>query len=285
MIIKEFKMEEIETNEIKTEVKYEKEIRNIWEKLLKIKEVPELTENHKKCAFMQDTIYRNSLLFLGVGASNAITKKGKDLSKSCDIRPYNKNTPDEYEIHYEREGGEKEKGEREGGRKNYQYYKPMRKLAKKTGFINWSNIDITLFRETSQKTFECFFKNSELKEIMQEQLDLATRMIKDIKPEIIIASNTLVRKIFKVKIFEKRDKGFKSDVKSEFAFDTSPEVLIKYGTPLISAPKSATGEELKKTPIFFTSMLSGQRALDLGSFERLSWHINYVRGLPKKKNP
>jgi len=35
---------------------------------------------------------------------------------------------------------------------------------------------------------------------------------------------------------------------------------------------------LKNVPIFFTSMLTGQRALDNGSFERLIWHINFVLG-------
>ena len=33
---------------------------------------------------------------------------------------------------------------------------------------------------------------------------------------------------------------------------------------------------LNDTPIFFTSMLTGQRALDLGSYERLVWHIGFV---------
>ena len=33
---------------------------------------------------------------------------------------------------------------------------------------------------------------------------------------------------------------------------------------------------LQGTPIFFTSMLTGQRALDLGSYERLIWQIKYV---------
>ncbi|MEY3784343.1 MAG: hypothetical protein RLZZ230_665 [Candidatus Parcubacteria bacterium] len=33
-----------------------------------------------------------------------------------------------------------------------------------------------------------------------------------------------------------------------------------------------TGME-KKVPVFFTSMLSGQRALDRWSYERLVWHI------------
>ncbi len=37
-----------------------------------------------------------------------------------------------------------------------------------------------------------------------------------------------------------------------------------------------TKGNLFDTPVFFTSMLSGQRAMDNGSFERLQWHINFV---------
>jgi hypothetical protein len=33
---------------------------------------------------------------------------------------------------------------------------------------------------------------------------------------------------------------------------------------------------LKNVPIFFTSMLTGQRALDNGSYERLIWHMKFV---------
>jgi len=33
----------------------------------------------------------------------------------------------------------------------------------------------------------------------------------------------------------------------------------------------------KNNPFFFTSMLTGQRALDNGSFKRLIWHINFVK--------
>lgn len=43
------------------------------------------------------------------------------------------------------------------------------------------------------------------------------------------------------------------------------------GTHIITEP-----EILASVPVFFTSMLSGQRALDIGSFERLKWHINKV---------
>jgi hypothetical protein len=40
--------------------------------------------------------------------------------------------------------------------------------------------------------------------------------------------------------------------------------------------KIVNNSELENVPVFFTSMLSGQRALDNGSYQRLIWHIKYV---------
>jgi hypothetical protein len=247
------------SEEINVYKKYHTKIVKAW-KMVKKKEFKKL---YARKAFAQDVLYKDGLLFLGVGAS---------FFDGCEETCNKKYHPVQYETYKGRIGEDEKKG--------YNYYKPMIKLAKKTGFDNnWSNIDITLFRETNQSILESFFQNSSLANIMQEQLNLATRMIKDVEPKIIIASNTLVRKIFCLEIFQERgEKKFKSEVKSEFCFDTSKSVIKKYGTPLISAPRSSyTGKALKKTPIFFTSMLSGQRALDLGSFDRLIWHIKHIQ--------
>jgi len=96
---------------------------------------------------------------------------------------------------------------------------------------------------------------------MQAQFDLAKKMIIDIKPMIIIVSNAFVRDVFKGN----------TNVKPGFTLNDEEKTIKEYGTPLVSSP-------LKDIPIFFTSMLSGQRALDLGSFDRLIWHIKYVMG-------
>jgi hypothetical protein len=52
------------------------------------------------------------------------------------------------------------------------------------------------------------------------------------------------------------------------------KLIEKYGTPLISSRDG----KLKRTPIFFTGRLSGQRALDLGSRKRLLWHVKKILG-------
>jgi len=230
--------------EIKTKEKYHNEILEIWKKVGKISKLKKL---YKRDAFLQDTLYKNSILFLGISAS---TRKG--YADTCEKVNH---------VQYETEIG----------RIKYPYYKPMRDLSSETGFgSNWSNIDITLFRAKDQKELELFFNSSS--DIMQDQLDLATRMIIDVKPEIIIVSNAFVGKVLH------NNEDVQLRVKSGFCLDYDEKVIDKYGTPLISSPKA-----LKGIPVFFTSMLSGQRALDIGSRNRLIWHIKYVQN--KKTNP
>jgi hypothetical protein len=60
----------------------------------------------------------------------------------------------------------------------------------------------------------------------------------------------------------------------EFEFDE------KLGTDRI-----ITKGDLFGIPIFFSSMLSGQRALDTGSEKRLIWHIKRVNRILESENP
>jgi hypothetical protein len=207
---------------------------------------PEFKEIYKNGAFAQDTLYKNGILFLGVVAAYF-----DGCEVTCDVHG-----PVQYETKRGRIGEETDEGRIVG----YKYYNPMIKLAKETGFDYWSNIDITLFRETSQKKLVPFFRK--FPDIMEEQLKLATKMIIATEPKIIIVSNALVRDVL-------NDIDGKYNINSDFCFDEDEE----FGTPRISSPK-----ELKGIPVFFTSMLSGAGALDKGSFKRLIWHIKFVKG-------
>jgi hypothetical protein len=227
--------------EIDVYKEYHSDIVKAWEM---VEKEPEFKEICNLEAFAQDTLYKNGLLFLGIGASNGKKedKNGKKKEDTCKIHGH---------VQYETEDG----------RNSYAYYQPIIKLTKETGFgDNWSNIDITLFRETSQKNLIPFFRK--FPEIMKKQLELAIKMIIDTDPKIIIVSNALVRDVLKTgtKKSKIESSGF------VFHFDND------YGTDIIDTP-----EELKGRPIFFTSMLSGAGALDNGSFARLRWHINYVQ--------
>jgi len=226
--------------EIDTYKKYHKEIVEVWNMGKNISD-DDFQNIYNRGAFMQDTLYTDSILFLGIGASWDEEKK-----KTCKI------PDDDNNIQYETKEG----------REKHPYYDKMRKIANENEYFEcWSSIDITLLRESSQKNVEPFFKN--YPEFMQAQFDLAAEMIIKIKPKIIVVNNAFVRDLFKPQ------QETKKHIESKFSFDFDTTL----GTDRITAP-----EELKDTPVFFTSMLSGQRALDNGSFERLKWHIKYVLG-------
>jgi hypothetical protein len=195
----------------------------------------------ERALFAQDYLWKGAIMFMGIGASWGQEKYFEHLVRSEN-------------VHYEAEEG----------RKEFPYYQPMYELAKNTGFTKekgegcFSNVDLTMLRETNSKIIEEFYKDKKALIFMEEQCHIALDMIKAAKPPIIIASNALVRRILKEEFFKT---GFVSEFDNDF------------GTEIIRSP-----EFLKGIPIFFTSMLTGQRALDIGSRARLHWHINFVLG-------
>jgi hypothetical protein len=200
---------------INVKEKYHADILKVWNMGKSISD-PAFKEIYRRGAFVQDTLNQDTILFLGIGASWNDEKK---------------NSVDEVDaVQYETEKG----------RTSYPYYKPMIKLAEDTRFTSWSHIDMTLLRETRQKNATALYKIAP--DFMQAQFDLAVKMISDIKPKVIIASNAFVRSLLK----DKTQAGVKSGL--EFIFDG------ELGTDTITAPA-----HLKNTPAFFTSMLSGIR--------------------------
>ena len=88
--------------------------------------------------------------------------------------------------------------------------------------------------------------------------DLISKEIIELaKPKVIIVNNTLAREWL-------TNKNFNTDC-FECRFDQT-----------IGTYRIVNNSMLEDIPIFFTSMLTGQRALDNGSYERLIWHINLV---------
>lgn len=123
--------------------------------------------------------------------------------------------------------------------------------------LDWSFIDILQCRETNQKNVESLL-NSELgRSFIEEQLRLTTEIIISIKPKLIIVTNAFARKL----IVEYKNLFF-----GELLFDRQ-----------IGTYKITENELVKNVPIVFSGMLSGQRALDIGSFERLNWQIGFIK--------
>ncbi len=134
----------------------------------------------------------------------------------------------------------------------HQYFRKFQDIAAKTN-IEWSHIDLLYIRQTDQKIVKSIFKDSIGNEFMQRQLKISKAIIEKSKPKVIVVSNAYARDLFL------------EECKLQTCFDD------KIGTHRI-----VNNIHLDNTPIFFTSMLTGQRALDNGSYDRLVWHINFV---------
>lgn len=139
------------------------------------------------------------------------------------------------------------------------YFRKFNDIAKHCN-VEWSHLDLLFFRETKQEKIYEIIKSKNGLDFIWEQLKISKQLIQICQPKIIVVCNTLAR------TFLGKDKRNGQNVWLDFDFKWNEQL----GTYLMN-----------ETPIFFSGMLSGQRALDLGSYERLKWHIKMV--LSKQK--
>lgn len=134
-----------------------------------------------------------------------------------------------------------------------QFFKRMREIVEEVGVSSWRHIDLFLYRETSQnagltRVMENIAQN-ELNGFGKEQLEIFRKVLLKIEPQVIVVSNARASDIIR--------KYMQGDISK---FDE------RRGFHFLHVDR-------KRIPIFFSSMLSGMRALDTGSRERLKWHI------------
>lgn len=138
----------------------------------------------------------------------------------------------------------------------YRYFRKFFEVSKKTN-LDWGHIDILYNRETNQKKIEKILKTATGARFIKKQCQITKEVLDEIidseKPRIFVVTNTLARKLL-------GNKKYSDFIGYDFIWD---EELGTY--------------TYKNNPFFFTSMLTGQRALDNGSFKRLVWPINFVK--------
>jgi hypothetical protein len=154
----------------------------------------------------------------------------------------------------------------------HSYFKPFKNIEddlkkRYNKDITWTHMDMLVFRETKQSFIaDHLFRSPEGLKFLMDQLTISKKVLEHIQPKVIVVSNTMARELLG------RNRGIKIGGEEyghwmglEFEFDESigTDVIINH-------------ETLSGTKVFFTSMLSGQRALDNGTKERLVWHINEV---------
>ena len=120
---------------------------------------------------------------------------------------------------------------------------------------DWTFLDLLYIRETKHQSVRDFYNKEP--DFIKHQLEISKEIIKKINPEIIVVCDTFARNLLKSNMMN-----------FEFEFDDT-----------IGTYRIINNPDFKDTIVFFSGMLTGQRALDNGSFERLKWHLNKVKSL------
>ncbi|MFD1550758.1 hypothetical protein DNU06_05845 [Putridiphycobacter roseus] len=154
------------------------------------------------------------------------------------------------------------------------YFRPFYKIEEdlKASYqreITWTQLDLLVLRETQQPYIENhLLKAKRGQDFILEQLAVANEIITALKPKVIVVSNTLARELMSgnsKQLVDGREVGVWMDYKYEFDQTLGTEKMVQAGA-------------LNGTPVFFTAMLSGQKSIDRGTFQRLVWHIDAVLG-------
>lgn len=182
-------------------------------------------------------IPKSSILFIGLNPS---------LSESERIRLMESDVKIEFYKH----NSEKEN--------NHKYFHKFIDIAEQTN-QTWGHFDLLYIRETKQDNIAKLIGNKRGIDFIYKQIVISKlvleKVIEEAKPKLFIVNNTLSRK------FLGKDKVNNNNVWMDLDFVWDKKI----GT-----------YRYKNIPFYFTSMLTGQRALDLGSYERLIWQIKLV---------
>lgn len=222
---------------------YKEQILKIWDDFKDLKEL-----NEKECEYRQfpispKTVEKNSILFIGINPSFGKSKKVSDIPEKLEFYP-----------------------KKNDKTKDIPYFEKFKEVTRDSN-MGWTHLDLLYIRETNQKVIADMMKKEKGINFINRQLDISFDIIEKSNPKIIIVTNALAAEFFgKMKKVHKNSftkiwKGFNLDFKKDFDNE-----IGTYRIPLNG----------KQVPIIFSGMLSGQRALDLGSLERLKWQINMI---------
>lgn len=145
--------------------------------------------------------------------------------------------------------------------KMHKYFNKFKKISKEID-LPWTHFDLLYFRETNQKYISELLNDKNGIGFIYNQLQLSKKIITNAVPKILVVTNTMFRHFMGLDKDKQKNTGVWMDFDFEFDDNLGTYKIID--------------SELDGVPVFFISMLTGQRALDNGSFKRLVWHINFV---------
>ncbi|ARN76933.1 hypothetical protein BST97_02365 [Nonlabens spongiae] len=226
---------------------YRDDILKIWNDF---KQLDIFDEEHvyRKYPLAPDSIKKHQLTFIGINPS--FNKKHQVHEDEKPIWFY----PNDFKV----------------DDNSISYFKKFQEVADYCE-AEWTHLDLLFLRETNQKLIENLtYSNIDF---IQKQLDISFEILEKAKPKLIVVANAYASEFFGKKKFKHYafDKIWRGH---DFVFNDNP-----------NSSRSNFNEDIgtyeiqlngKKTPILFCGMLSGQRALDLGSFERLKWQVKMI---------
>ncbi|MCR5325631.1 MAG: hypothetical protein K6E37_02650 [Bacteroidales bacterium] len=141
------------------------------------------------------------------------------------------------------------------------YFNELLKLCSDISLIEWGYLDIYPVRMSKQDDLKKEIVNCTFP-FFDELEKLTKDIIREASPDLIVVLNAAARDTF-FKIY-----------KLPVGFVNIKNLSLATGTFMVNVGGDAP------TPVIFSGMLSGQRALDLGSRISLQWHIAKVLSLP-----
>ncbi|MEM3454857.1 MAG: hypothetical protein QXS21_06800 [Thermoproteota archaeon] len=264
-----------------------KKYREIWKKYLK-KENPEAIEdmhfNRWPLQYPKDQMKKKAILFIGFNPAY-------DTDKSnFEINPKDYKNPESV-LDEDRTLNEALDIERKA-LSNYKYYSLFPKIAEDVlgDKTKWSHLDLLPLRESSQKKLKKSLrldnknlfllsdkncKNNDYEEFIKELLCVFCDAVYLLDPLIIVVVNGYISKsIISITGSEYSSIGIQGS-------QSGPNEMC-FNVKIDSKNFKKTGARTmtirgKEYPLLLTSMITGQHALDLGSRERLVWHLQMIK--------
>lgn len=223
-------------------------------------------------------IKKDSICFVGLNPSIPEDMDPSGLYDKINVKF------DDDKVHYN-SLNENDKGNKSN---DLQYFKRLQNVAAKIGY-NWSALDIFSLRCTNMSAIKDALDKDAKKEtplwnLCKGQFESFKKQIQNLEnPKAIIVCNAYASKWFfgeELKRKQERDEEkIEWKIENKISGDIFNDSAFKmkfdddYGIYVIDDDDCLIP---KGTPIFFSGMLSGQRALDMGSLQRLIYHVKWV---------
>ena len=222
-------------------------IEEINNEILTLFEKQENKPKYLPYLFPKDVKVNPDLLFIGINPSITKKTRGKIKKENYSIK----------NIHNQEIINEI-KTQDESLRETLPYFNKIQDMVNNNEIEKYECIDLFYERKTSQKKLLAISKKNkdsvELSDFGEKQFEITKKVIEKINPKIVVVINALASKIFRNK-YNITDNDFDAEI------GTYKKTIFND----------------KEIIIFFSGMLSGQHALDNESFNRLKWHIKYVK--------